>query len=301
MIKSVTITNHLGESIKLILTQPELSGFVIKSIDGLGPVDADVHFSELATVDGAIDNSARLNSRNITMSLKFLENPTIEATRLSSYKYFPIKRTIRFTIETDSRICYAEGRVEKNEPKIFDKDEGCSISIMCPDPYFHSEESSTLSFYGIDPEFEFPFENNSVEESLIEFGDVFYMTEGEINYEGDAEVGVIIKVHATGPATGFAVYDYKTREVMSISDEKLIALLGSGIIAGDVITINTTRSHKSITMLRNGVVTNILNSLEKPLSWFTLKKGNNIFVYTATAGLSALQFDIIYDTIYEGV
>ena len=40
MIKSVTVVNHLGESLKLDLASPEKSGFIVKSIEGLGPVKA---------------------------------------------------------------------------------------------------------------------------------------------------------------------------------------------------------------------------------------------------------------------
>ena len=46
MIKSVTITNHLDESIKLDLFNPEESGFIIKNIEGLGPVKANINFKE---------------------------------------------------------------------------------------------------------------------------------------------------------------------------------------------------------------------------------------------------------------
>ena len=34
MIKSVTVVNHLGESLKLDLASPEKSGFIVKSIEG---------------------------------------------------------------------------------------------------------------------------------------------------------------------------------------------------------------------------------------------------------------------------
>ena len=35
MIKSVTVVNHLGESLKLDLASPEKSGFIVKSIEGI--------------------------------------------------------------------------------------------------------------------------------------------------------------------------------------------------------------------------------------------------------------------------
>ena len=304
MIKSVTITNHLDESIKLDLFNPEESGFIIKNIEGLGPVKANINFKELATNDGSIDNSARLSSRNIVMSLQFMESPTIEETRLKSYKYFPIKRNIKFLIETDSRICETIGRVETNVPTIFSNAEGCQISILCSNPYFYSAgENGTNQtiFYGTEPLFEFPFSNESLTEDLIEFGSIENRTEGTIYYDGDAEIGITIQIHAVGEAEGLVIYNTKTREIMRINDDKLKSLIGSGIQAGDEITITTSRGEKGIYMLRNGVTTNILNSLEKPIKWFQLSKGDNTFAYTASAGLTNLQFRIENKVIYEGV
>lgn len=304
MIKSVTITNHLDESIKLDLFNPEESGFIIKSIEGLGPVKANINFKELATNDGSIDNSARLSSRNIVMSLQFMESPTIEETRLKSYKYFPIKRNIKFLIETDSRICETIGRVETNVPTIFSDAEGCQISILCSNPYFYSAgENGTNQtiFYGTEPLFEFPFSNESLTEDLIEFGSIENRTEGTIYYDGDAEIGITIQIHAVGEAEGLVIYNTKTREIMRINDDKLKSLMGSGIQAGDEITITTSRGEKGIYMLRSGVTTNILNSLEKPIKWFQLSKGDNTFAYTASAGLTNLQFRIENKVIYEGV
>ena len=304
MIKSVTITNHLDESIKLDLFNPEESGFIIKSIEGLGPVKANINFKELATNDGAIDNSARLSSRNIVMSLQFMESPTIEETRLKSYKYFPIKRNIKFLIETDSRICETIGRVETNVPTIFSNAEGCQISILCSNPYFYSAgENGTNQtiFYGTEPLFEFPFSNDSLTEDVMEFGSIENRTEGMIYYDGDAEIGITIQIHAVGEAEGLVIYNTKTREIMRINDDKLKSLMGSGIQAGDEITITTSRGEKGIYMLRNGVTTNILNSLEKPIKWFQLSKGDNTFAYTASAGLTNLQFRIENKVIYEGV
>lgn len=304
MIKSVTITNHLDESIKLDLFNPEESGFIIKSIEGLGPVKANINFKELATNDGSIDNSARLSSRNIVMSLQFMESPTIEETRLKSYKYFPIKRNIKFLIETDNRICETIGRVETNVPTIFSNAEGCQISILCSNPYFYSAgENGTNQtiFYGTEPLFEFPFSNESLTEDLIEFGSIENRTEGTIYYDGDAEIGITIQIHAVGEAEGLVIYNTKTREIMRINDDKLKSLMGSGIQAGDEITITTSRGEKGIYMLRSGVTTNILNSLEKPIKWFQLSKGDNTFAYTASAGLTNLQFRIENKVIYEGV
>lgn len=301
MIKSITITNHLGDSIRLELTNPWSSGFVIRSIEGLGPVNANVNFTELATIDGAIDNSARLESRNIILSLLFLEKPTIEATRLLSYKYFPVKRNIKFLIETDSRVCEIIGRVESNEPNIFDKQEGCQVSILCPDPYFYSFTTQKTVFNGVEPLFEFPFENNSLTDNLIEFGNIYTKRDANVYYEGDEEVGITIKMHAMGEIKGFKIYKLDSREIMELDDEKLFVIIGSYIQKGDDIIITTTRGNKSIKLLRQGISYNILNSFLQPINWFQLKRGDNVFAYTAEEGILNVVFDISNKMLYEGV
>lgn len=163
MINSVTVTNHLGESMKMELRFPEKSGFLIQEITGLSPTKANINFTELASSDGALYNSSRLTTRNIVLSLLFLWSPTVEAVRQLSYKYFPIKKQIKLTIETDTRICETYGYVESNEADIFSSQEGTQISILCPDPYLYASGNPTLTiFSGIENIFEFPFSNESI-------------------------------------------------------------------------------------------------------------------------------------------
>lgn len=301
MIDSVTVTNHLGESIRLDLDDPWSSGFIIRKIDGLGAPKADIIFTEIATNDGGIDNSARVETRNIVFSLWFLESDTIEETRLKTYKYFPIKHNITLRFDTDNRSCEIVGRVESNTPSIFDKQEGCQISVVCPDPYFISRRNNQKVFYGTDPMFEFPFCNDSLEEKLLLMGTIEHHTEGVIVYDGDAETGITIYIHAIGIATGLSIYNLKNREIMRIDDQKLMALTGEGIHAGDEITIDTRSGQKSITLLRGGIETNILNTLGRPITWFKLSKGDNVFAYTAKTGLENLQFRIDSRVLFEGV
>lgn len=301
MIKAITITNHLNESIHLSLTEPEKSGLIIKNIEGLGPVKANINFTEMATVDGALDNSARIGTRNIVISLIFIEKPSIEDTRLKTYKYFPNKKSITFSIETDNRICEIIGRVESNNPSIFEEQEGCQISILCPDPYFYSIDRYQNVFYGIEPLFEFPFSNESLTENLIEFGEIKQYTEGNVYYDGDVEIGLTMTIHALGPAKGITIYNLRTREMMTIDDNKFETIVGSGIQAGDDIIITTNKGEKGIVLYRSGMFTNILNCLGKPIRWFQISKGNNIFGYRAEEGLYNLQFIVENRVIYEGV
>lgn len=304
MIKSVTVTNHLNESITLELRASEKSGFLIKEIEGLGPAKANINTSDISTGDGSLYNSAKVNARNIVFTLKLLDSPTIEDTRQKSYKYFPIKRRIKLLFETDNRICEIYGYVESNEPDIFSSQETTKISIICPNPYLYSSGDDGLTitvFSGFEPVFEFPFSNESTTEKLIEVGNILTNQMQNIYYDGDAEIGIDIKIHAVGTALNILIYNMLTDETMTINTVRLVALTGSVVIAGDDIFISTVRGSKSATLLRNGVYTNILNCLDKDVDWFTLSKGDNVFSFTAEEGGSNLHFTIWNQTLYEGV
>lgn len=307
MIYSIVVTNYLGDRIKLELGKPDVSGFLIKSITGLGPAKANVNTTEVSTNDGSLFNSARLNQRNIVLDMVFINTvygESIEDLRQKSYKYFPLKKSVELTIETDNRYVKTTGYVESNEPNIFSSQEGTQISIICPDPYFYSageDGNNVTNFYSIDPMFEFPFSNESLDEPLLVFGEIQIKTEGVITYHGDSEIGVMIYIHAIGPATNINIYNTETREVMRINTEKISSLTGKGIVASDDIVINTAKGEKSITLIREGVSYNILNCLDKNTDWFTLAKGDNIFAFTADSGVTNLQFRVENKVIYEGV
>lgn len=304
MIRALTIKNYLGDIIRLELARPEDAGFVVKSITGLGPGTADINTTEVATNDGGLYNSSRLPTRNIVITLGYLWKDSIEDARQQSYKYFPIKKKLKLLIETDNRQAEIEGYVEANNPYIFSKDEGTDISIICPDPFFYSageDGKNTTIFYGVEPLFEFPFENNSLIENLLEVGMIQNQMEKVVNYDGDSEIGVTITIHSVGEASNIAIYNTGTREIMRIDTNKIEKLTGSGIVAGDDIIICTIKGKKSIVLRRAGKITNILNCLERNADWFQLAKGDNIFAYTAETGSSNLQFRIENRIIYEGV
>lgn len=307
MLKNVKITNYLGKSMTYTFEQPTIdddSGLLITEIEGLGPVKANINMTTLATADGDIFNSSRLEGRNIVIHARFTYASTIEEARLMSYMYFPIGHKLTFHIETDNRIAETEGYVESNEPNIFSEESDVQISVLCESPYFLSvdeEGNKQTSFSNVIAEFEFPFSNESLTEPLLEFGSIVNKKENTVYYDGDAETGCIIQLHAIGEVENVNIYNIKTGEKMVLDTDKLETLTGNKLIYGDTITINTIKGRKSITLLRNGVSTNILNILGKDSDWFQLAKGDNLFAYTAEYGEANVQFMVQSQIIYEGV
>jgi len=306
MIKKITVTNQLQESIELELRFPEKSGFLVRDISGLTPPKADINISQIATNDGAMFNSAHVYSRNIVLDLIFSLNQPIEDTRLKSYKFFPIKQRIDIQIETTNRLCRTYGYVESNEPSIFTSEPNTSVSIVCPDSYFYSFDKNITVFSGTQKLFEFPFENNSpdlehINDKHIEFGAIQLSNVANVLYIGDAPIGIVILIHAIGSVTNLSIVNTRTREVFKINSARLFTLTGSDIIAGDNIILSTVKGDKFLYLQRGGVLINILSCIGDDSDWFQLQRGDNLFAYTADDGVENLQFRIENQIAYEGI
>jgi hypothetical protein len=305
MIKTITVTNHLEESITIELGSPEKSGFLIRSIDGLGPSTANIQMTEMSLMDGSLYNSARALSRNIVLSLTFIADAsqeiTIEDIRQKSYKYFPLKQRIKISIETDNRFSETYGFVESNTPNIFSKEEGTTISILCPDSYLFSSEMEITIFNALEPVFEFPFGNESLTVKLLEFSTLSAVPMKSIYYPGDAEIGLVFNIHALGDIEMVEIYNLETNETMTIDTSRLEELTGEGFHAGDDIIISTVKGDKYVILVRDGLTTNILNCIDKYPNWFQLVKGDNIFAYTAEVGETNIQVRLENQVAYEGI
>lgn len=311
MIHSFTVTNHLGESLVLTLADPDSSGLAIESVTGLGQVQADVNLTKLAGSDYSAVNSANLTTRNIVFKIRYWGD-NIEASRHTCDKYFPTKKQITLVAKTDERELMLTGFVEKNEPNIFSKESGCQVSILCPDPFWYSLTEKSTTFNGIDPMLEFPFETDIESDDTVhtlEFGDIRTVKDTTVYYTGEAEVGITIKIHATGSVRGLVFYNLDKRQQIPINDEILKQITsdaehgisGSSIRQGDDIIISTVKTKKFATLIRNGKSYNIINALGNDRSWFELSRGDNIFSYSASEGEYNLIIEIKNRVLFEGL
>lgn len=301
MIRSVAVTNYVGDSITMELARPDLSGFLITGIDGLGPVESDIHTTELSTMDGSIYSGARSPQRNIVIDLQMF-GTNVEKLRHKTYRYFPIKQPLTLTVTTDERVSKITGYVEKNEPDIFSQNESTQISIICPDPWFRTEQDQVTGFATIKPLFEFPFSNESLTENKIQFGEVTNNLTESVFYDGDIDTGFVMNIHVTGEEIGdITLRNYNTRETMVLDVSVISSISGGDLQPGDDIYISTVTGNKYIHLVRDGVTYNILNSIGRNADWFILRKGENRFMHEAENGEMGLWYTITNPVLYEGV
>lgn len=306
MLKSITVTNPKGESLKLELTRPEDSGLIVREITGLGPSQANIVTNDSVTGDGGSFVYSRMENRNILLTLDIVGRSapnfeSVEECRLKTYKYFPIKKKVNILVETDERTAICSGYIERNEPDIFSQNESTQISIICPDPYFYEVGGEEMAFSGAIGKFEFPFSNESLITNLLEFGEIRLDTRANLVYKGDMDTGVVMTIHALSDCKNITLVNVDTREQMRIDVDKIKTITGLPFSAGENIIISTKKTEKYVRLLRDGRYINIISCINKDANWFQISNGDNTFAYEAGGKESSLYITFSYQNAYGGV
>lgn len=278
---SAIVKNSKGESLNLS-QNPNIKTL---SIDGLTPPKATLNFSVIPTKDGSVFNSARAENRNIVFSLAPVYD--IENSRLTIYKFFRVKQPVYFYFANGSRNVCIEGIVESVEGSLFERNQNLQISIICPEPYFKALEETVSDLSQVTPLFSFPF---AIAEAGIAFSEIEKTIEKNIYYAGEVETGFTIEMRALAAVMDPKIYN-EAGESFSI---------GLEMQAGDVLTINTVKGSKTVTLLRDGVKSNIINLVKPNPTWFNLTPGDNVFLYSASHP-DLLQVSFKHYALYEGV
>lgn len=299
MIKWIKVRNPYNEELTVTLTEAEPThGLIVKEVTGLGS-KASLSFTDYVILDGSINTNARVEKRTIGINFLLTFAPDIESSRRNVYRYFPIKGKIRLWIGTDYRVSYIDGIVESIEPGIFAEQEEVNVSIVCEDPFFRSDTpvlnlNLDENFGSVGKSFEFPFENNSLTEKLIEFGDVArdsaFIDEGSyyskyycVSYEGDVPTGAvftltwddvtnvvsIINAHSSMTNLFIGIKNALNQQEMFIN---LTKLLKNYAYNNYVLTISSVKGHKYINQEDD---TTYLGAFEISSDWLELGQGDN--------------------------
>lgn len=280
---TLIVENERGEQLELTHND----NYDVLEVTGLNPSAAAINTVNIAGVDGSRFNSSRIEQRNIVITLN-IKYP-IEDNRLALYKYFRVKRYIKIYYKNEHRDVFTEGYVETFENNPFTQLQQPQISIICPNPFWKAIDEIKVEFSNTISLFEFPF---SIPPAGIEFSRIQRLTTTYIN-AGDVATGGIIKFYATANQILNPIfYNRTTGEYFGLNFD---------MEQGDVITINTQQGEKSVTLLRDGVTTNILSSRQSGSSWIAFEPGENEISYGADEGQSSLNVTVMAVQRFEGV
>jgi Phage tail protein len=273
VLTQVDVTNPRSDTLALSLLDAS-NGYVVKDIQGLDPVNAALTTSSMAQRDGAQDQNARRDTRNVTIKLGLEPDylvSTVDSLRTALYNWFMSKSLVDMAFYKDDVLfAVASGRVESCENNMFSTDPEVDISIICYDPDFYGPAAVT---------------SNS--------GTVSTTDTTTINYEGTSDAGVIFTLNVDRTLSDFTLYN-------TSPDNTLQQFIVSGsFVSGDVITIVSIPGQKRLTLTRSGIETSVLFWMDTSSSWITLQKGANHF--RAFASGASVPFTLSYTPQYGGI
>ena len=299
MLRDIYITNPRGETLKIDITRPDLSGIIVNAIEGLGPGK-----STISTVTTAVPNVHAFQGtsrgiRNIVFSLLYdFTDGNIEEKRLKTYRFFPIGEKITMRFVTDSRHVITEGYVESNVPVMFSSMTGTSISIVCPDPnlYSYTEYSDTGA---VVPDFEFEFSNESISistlvmSSIVESGATKTYT---IDNTGDKEIGIVayIGYPANSGSTVTTIRNTTYGQITTLNKPANGRTIRYSSIPGK----KGIRQYDTVT---GSEITGTVVPMNITSAWVTLKPGRNVITITDNSATNVSSKRLIFRLAYEGV
>ena len=361
MIERIVVKNDYASDneLNLVLDSPEdpntSRGFAVTNVKGLGPGKATLNSSEWVTIDGSDFTSARLPKRTITIDFRFIPtsySQSVADIRLLSYKIFPIKEHVRLYFYTYSYVVddygvtstqrvvyYIDGRVEKNEPSVWSKEEGCTIDIVCFDPYFKNKEFNEISFSDVVPKFHYEWidqDEDICESSIVipqegdnpaELG--WFEKDGDDYVPTEDETPDPEKTYYYFDVPSFIMSEKVNYDVLSIENPSYVTTGGiftiraNGTVEnpvifnqttyqemvlkytmhkGDIIEIDTRKGYKSVT-LKQGFGVNLLNCIDITSDWIEMIPGINVVGYSSLNVTQRNYLDVKVKVlpIYSGI
>ena len=280
---SLTVENTKGEQMNLT-QNPD---YTIINIDGLHPPDAIINTMERAGHDGSLFNSAKVDNRQIILDIAINKNACVNRNNL--YRFFQSARPVRLIYNNELRGVYIDGYVQNAPIAFFEQKQTIQITIICPDPFWHSTVNVEGMTDGMEALFEFPF---SIPEGGIPFSEYYGGNAAHIWNPGTVESGIIMEIRATGAATNPRIYHQNTDTFFRVN---------TTLQSGDVLTIDTRPDHKKIQRVRSGATSNLIASRDLNSTWLIMDPGENVYILSAASGVGNLTCQISSVTNIEGV
>jgi hypothetical protein len=326
VIREAIVTNPSGKSLRLVLSEPEKSGLIVRKIDGLVPVKSNINVRSNPGNDGGTFNSATTPSRNIVFELEFLPSATITETRHRTYDYFPLKGRVRLDFLIDRRKdgvvitenYFTYGYVESNDPNIFSDVEGTVISVICTDPDFRITDGVTTSevvksgdISSIAKLFKFTPKADHIHvsdaaDNLVKFGEKFFQSLlFPIFSEGSISVGPTLILTAQGGSVSDPGITFRNPSDPNALQRLQLTFSQSlpALADGDRLEIGCEVQKKFAWKYPSdgSARVNYIGAVSLDSAWPVLRPGENTFSYDAASGGAYIRFSYAYPLKFAGI
>lgn len=166
------------------------------------------------------------------------------------------------------------------------------INLRCLSPFWEEDtglKADVASWIG---DWEFPTEIVKDDETSMTFGHHEESVIVDVFNGGDVSTGMRVVIRALGAMADPLLFNVDTREFLKVN---------YSFVAGDVLTIDTNYGHKTATLEREGVTTNLFRYIDTDSTFMQLTVGDNLFRYDASSGADNMECSVHYSQKYIGV
>lgn len=262
--------------------------YLVLGCSGLTPPSASIYTGKSPNRKGVKYNGSTLNERNIVLQIKILGD--VEKNRNALYEWIDTEQYCKVYYRNETKNVYCEGHIQDCDADFFTDNEIISIAILCENPYWKDLQTISAEISSLLKQFTFPF---AIDNAGIPFSTIRESNVTTIINSG-AETGVKITLICNGDISNFTLFDAQ--------DTTKRFVINTTLPDGWVVMINTEGSPKTcIATKPDGTTVNLLKYVGNNPTWFTLKKGYNIFGFAADSGLADAEVLIGYENKYLGV
>ena len=287
--RTITCINT-AENIRGVFGEDDFTPFLLEDAAGIYEQSAKVNITENTLTDGSTYQSSVLQSRNIVLSLRDLNDHL--ANRQFLLSLFPPKSKGTLIFRDGEEERQTDYYVEKLTSDGIYSARRYQISLICPDPYFYDLEDYSVTLAAFVPNFTFTHEFLSVKEEL---GYRQINRLQDIKDEiGSDNIGITITIEASGAVENPEVTRVESNEHIQVGTESMPL----DMVAGDKVIITTSDNNKKIFLEHNGVQTNISQYLSEDSTFIQLHRGDNTIGYSAASGIDSMVITITYRIRY---
>jgi hypothetical protein len=265
-----------------------LSPFFLDEAEGLDSMENEFYTTKNYAEDGETVSGSNVKTRNIVINGRIRIDKDIN--RAKMIKFFNPKH--------DFTLMYTDGEVERFIKCKVEKTPVISksafpefmISLLCPKPWWFAREIKTDIALWVGT-FEFPLEIPA--DTGIQMGYREPSLIVNVNNTSDNPAPLRLEFRALGSLTNPSIINVETQELIKIEKD---------MVAGDIISVNTERGNEYVRLTRNGVTTNIFNSLTLESNpHLAIDVGDNLLRYDAETNVDNLEVSLYFTPQYVGV
>lgn len=261
--------------------------YVVLSASGLNPPKATVFSAKSPNKKGSKKNGSTLDERIVIIQIKLLGD--VEANRNALYAWADTEQELKIYYRNGQKNIYCEGTVTDCDIDLFTSNEIVNIAILCTDPYLYDAKEIVAEISSLLKQFTFPF---AIDSNGIPFSTIREVNTTNI-FNAGAATGIKIVVRCKGEVENLIIYNAQ--------DTTQQFKINTTLHENHIVEINTEGSPKTVKLIKpDGTTENLLKYVFNP-TWFTLKKGNNIFGFRADRGENNVEITIGFRYRYLGV